>query len=106
MIQAIRKHSGAKIIWATTTPVQDDLHHAAHGKWKDFDRFNSDVIAYNRAAVEVCRELDVPVNDLYSLVMQAGLPAIQTADGVHFSSEGSLILGRAVAGKIREFIGK
>jgi lysophospholipase L1-like esterase len=87
--------------WASTTPVRDALHHAAHAPHRNFDRFNADVLAYNAAAAEICAGLAVPVNDLYSVAMDAGLEKIQMEDGIHFTPEGCAILGRAVAQFLR-----
>jgi lysophospholipase L1-like esterase len=98
---------GAVVAWATTTPVREELHHRAHARWNDFDRFEADVRAYNDAALEVCADLGVPVNDLHRVAAEAGLERIQTEDGVHYNPEGSAVLGRAVAGFLRrEFLGR
>jgi lysophospholipase L1-like esterase len=100
ILSAIGGRTRAKAIWATTTPVRDDAHNANHSRWNDFCRYNEYVQAYNAAAVEVCRELGVPVNDLYAVAMGAGLDRIQNPDGVHFTVEGSEVLGKAAAGAI------
>jgi lysophospholipase L1-like esterase len=97
LLQTARDAYGIRVAWATTTPVRDTLHHSVHAQYRDFDRYNADVLACNRAAREVCAELDVPLNDLYAVATGAGLDRIQTDDGVHFTAEGSAILGRAVA---------
>jgi lysophospholipase L1-like esterase len=97
LLQTARDEYGIRVAWATTTPVRDSLHQKEHAPKRDFDRYNADVLACNAAALEVCAELDVPVNDLYAVAMGAGLDRIQTEDGVHFTDEGSAILGRAVA---------
>ena len=41
------------------------------------------------------------LNDLYQVVVDHGLGEMLSVDGVHFSEEGSAILGRVVAGAIR-----
>jgi len=101
LLETIRYTFGAKVAWATTTPVRDALHYAAHSEWRDFTRYNEDVLACNTAAQTVCAELGVPVNDLYTVAMEAGLETIQTQDGVHYTPEGCAILGRAVSEFLR-----
>lgn len=87
-----------RIIWASTTPVDETLHHANKG----FDRFEADVQAYNARAEAHCRALGVEIDDLFDVVERAGKGAILREDGVHFSDEGSRILGGVVAGCIRK----
>lgn len=89
-----------RLIWATTTPVNEAWHHAN----KPFDRFEADVLAYNRVALEVCQQFAVPVNDLYCVIMEAGRDALLTLDGVHFGEAGKDLLGKAVAGAIRQYL--
>jgi isoamyl acetate esterase len=92
--------SGVKIVWATTTPVDEKLHHENKG----FDRFEADVVAYNTAAVAICRELGIDVDDLYAIVEKSGKADLLTEDGVHFVEEGSQVLGREVAAFIRSYL--
>jgi lysophospholipase L1-like esterase len=91
------KNSGATVIWATTTPVIGERHHAIKG----FDRWEPDVDTYNEVALAIARELEVPVDDLFSVVMQAGKAELLTSDGVHYTPEGSELLGKAVAEFVR-----
>ena len=87
----------ATVVWAATTPVNQQWHHEN----KDFDRFEAHVAAYNAAAGRVAAELGVEVNDLFSVVMQAGRDRHLRPDGVHFTEEGSELLGKAVADFVR-----
>ena len=89
------------VIWATTTPVDETLHHQNKG----FDRFEADVDAYNKAASAVAEDLGVGIDDLYAVVAGGDKASLLTADGVHFTAEGSLLLGRAVAADARERLG-
>jgi lysophospholipase L1-like esterase len=105
ILRLVRERAGAQVIWATTTPVQEAKHNAAHANWKDFQRYAADVAAYNEAARAVCGELGVPVNDLYAVATEAGLERVQAPDGVHFTAEGYALLGRAVAASCRAALG-
>jgi lysophospholipase L1-like esterase len=93
ILRCIKEESAADVVWATTTPVNEKRHHETKG----FDRFSADVLGYNRAAVEVCQELEVPVDNLFEVVMDAGANRLLGPDGVHFTEEGYRLLGRAVS---------
>jgi lysophospholipase L1-like esterase len=101
ILRHLREKTTARVIWATTTPVNEARAHAAHAKAADFDRYEADVVAYNEAAVGICRKLDVPVNDLFGVITRAGADRLLGADGVHFTPEGCALLGNAVAEAIR-----
>jgi lysophospholipase L1-like esterase len=89
-----------RLIWATTTPVNEQWHHEN----KAFDRFEADVRAYNDSARQVAEDFGVHVNDLYQVVMDAGRDHCLVADGVHFGQAGYALLGRAVADCIRALL--
>jgi len=89
-----------QLIWATTTPVNQVWHHAR----KAFDRSEADVLAYNDVAQQVVTAYDLPINDLYRVIMDAGRDARLTPDGVHFSPAGYALLGHAVADAIRAYL--
>lgn len=87
------KATGAKLIFATTTPVPDQ-------PMKVY-RSNTNVIRYNEAALRVMKEEGVVVNDLYTFVHpQMKELQIQPAN-VHFTPAGSEALGAEVVKAIR-----
>ena len=79
----------AAVIWATTTPVGDDVA----------IRKNADIDAYNGIAEELLSKRKVPVNDLHSVVKGNDTPL--WSDGVHFTEEGAELLARQVAQAVR-----
>jgi hypothetical protein len=81
--------TSAQLIWATTTPVGDEVA----------IRLNEDIDAYNRAVAEIIASRDVRVNDLNTLVRSHG-PSLWS-DGVHFTDAGAGLLADAVAAAIR-----
>ena len=89
--------TGARLVWASTTPVDEDLHHRNKG----FNRFTDDVAASHSVALDLATAEDVTVNDLHAVIESAGRTHLLREDGVHFSEEGSQLLGDAVA----EFVG-
>ena len=92
--------SGAKLMWATTTPVIEDRHRSA----KDFDRLNKDVDACNVVARRVMGESGVPMNDLHAAAAGCDLTSILSGDGVHFTEDGYRMLAGVVAERIREVL--
>ena len=97
ILTALTQQTRARIIWATTTPVNQEWHHQNKG----FDRFEEDVVAYNEGAVEEATRLGVAVNDLYAVVMDAGRDGLLVDDGVHFTPGGYKQLGERVAETVR-----
>lgn len=85
------KKTGAKIIYATTTPVPE-------GK-VDPPRNPADVPRYNAAAVRVMKRRHIPIDDLYTAILPH-LAAMQRPVNVHFTLEGYQFLARHVADSI------
>jgi len=90
-----------KLVWATSTPVIHERHHAV----KDFDRFEADVRAYNAAAAEIMAAGEIPVDDLYAAVAAAGPEQCLGPDGVHMTDAGNAVLAGAVADALRRQFG-
>ena len=100
ILRTIKQKTKTEVIWATTTPVNEQWHHETKG----FDRFEADVDAYNREATQIAQKLGVRINNLYEVVMKSGRDRLLTKDGVHFTEEGSVLLSRAVAEAVRSCI--
>lgn len=94
---ATMKKTGAKLIWASTTPVPDAKVSPP--------RKSVDVIAFNEAAARVMGKHGVPTDDLYSLALPR-LAEIQRPANVHFSDAGSRVLGEQVAAEILKALGR
>jgi acyl-CoA thioesterase-1 len=82
------QQTGAKLIWAATTPVPD-----AEVKPP---RRSADVIAYNAAAARIMTESAIPIDDLYELV-KPRLAELQLPANVHYTLPGYNVLGHQVA---------
>ncbi len=84
-IVARLKQTGAKVIFATTTPVPaGTVGRPEHAE-----------LPYNAAAVRVMRELGVAVNDLHAFV-KTRQAELQRPANVHFSDTGSARLAEVV----------
>jgi lysophospholipase L1-like esterase len=88
MVERLKK-TGAKLIFATTTPVPGGTGFRAKG----------DAVIYNRAAEKVMKQHGVPINDLYSFALPR-LKEIQRDSNVHFNPKGSEQLAEQVAKSI------
>ena len=95
----ILDRTDAKTIWATTTPVNEQWHHEN----KSFDRYEADVLTYNRVSVEVAQRLGVRINDLFDVITRAGRDTVLQKDGVHFTEAGYVLLGKAASEAIRAY---
>jgi lysophospholipase L1-like esterase len=97
IVKRLRSETGARLVFANTTPILDDRH-AKRGA--DFDRFEADVERYNAVAERVMKELDVPVDDLHWVVEENGTEKMLGGDGTHYGREGYERLAEAVADSV------
>lgn len=86
------KATGARLIWATTTPVRE-------GGMKDATE--SDLAARREVAAKVMAKHGVTFNDLHA-TMLPHLEAHQPPQDVHFKEPGYLLLGKQVAAAIQK----
>jgi len=84
------KKTGAKLIFATTTPVSADLHSYV----KDAE------LPYNEAARRVMKDTGIEVNDLWSFA-EPQIDALQIPGNPHFTDKGSAALAKKIAGVIQ-----
>ena len=94
----VLKTTGAELIFATSTPVCDEKQYLP-GPMPPAHK-NADIAAYNAAAVELMKQENIPVNDLFSL-MYADKEKYLSEDMIHPNEEGVKFLGQAVAQAIR-----
>lgn len=86
------KATGAKVIFATTTPIPDDLTKKKNPA--------TTVVERNQAAIEIMKKNNVPVDDLFTAITPK-LAEYQNVKDVHFKEpEGYDYLGKAVAESI------
>ena len=88
LVKRLRR-TGAKLIWASTTPVPQ----GAAG------RKNGDAARYNEIARKIMAENGVAINDLYAFALPK-LKEIQRPRNVHFTPDGSKALAEQVAAAI------
>jgi len=90
-VVALLKASGAKVIWATTTPIPPVV--------KPDTRKFAPLPPYNEVALKVMKEEGVAVDDLYNVILPDEAKYQHPFD-VHYTAEGSQILAESVAKSI------
>lgn len=85
---------GKRIVWALTTPVNNERHDRTH---PEFTRSDAEIRRYNTIARTVMGASGILVHDLYEVVTQGGADTLLSEDGVHFTPAGYTLLGEAVA---------
>ena len=94
LIETLKRGSpGAKLIWATTTPVRDRDH------LDRLDDRTDRVKVRNAIAARLIEAEEIPVDDLFALM--DGHPEYHAADGVHFNDRGVAAQADQVASRIR-----
>ena len=96
-IVARLKKTGAKLIFATTTPYPD----RPAGPLREAGQAEK----YNQAALRVMAKHNIPVNDLHAFALPR-LKQLQKPRNVHFKPEGSRALAQEVAKHILKALGK
>lgn len=88
--------TGARLVFATTTPVPARLEGGPR-------RRSADVVERNFIAARVMAARGVAVNDLYAVAVPR-LAELQRPANVHFTPEGSRVLAAPVAAAIRQHL--
>ncbi|MCC6797852.1 MAG: SGNH/GDSL hydrolase family protein [Candidatus Hydrogenedentes bacterium] len=96
IVQRLKK-TGAKLIFATTTPYPDKVEGPLREK--------GDAERYNAAALEVMKRHDIAIDDLYTFALPR-LTELQMPNNVHFTEKGSEVLAEKVAKHIQEALNK
>jgi len=91
------KKTGAKLVWASTTPVPPDT--------KDGPKAAEQIVEKNRIAAEVMAKAGVAVDDLFTFITPH-LAKVQNPKDVHFNNEGYELLGKQVAAAIEQALAK
>lgn len=86
------KATGAKLIWASTTPVPEGNLNPP--------RKSADVVVYNAIARRIMQENKIAVDDLYNFALPR-LAEIQRPANVHYTSQGYDRLAKQVAQSIQ-----
>lgn len=106
LVQQTRARTEARLILATTTPINE----AAHNAVKPVIRLEADVLRYNVILRDAAQRTNTGLNDLYGAMADAlareaakgeAGESLLTPDGVHFTEAGSRLLARAVAAAVR-----
>ncbi|MFX0100210.1 MAG: SGNH/GDSL hydrolase family protein [Candidatus Hodarchaeota archaeon] len=100
IVAHLKEKTKAKLIWATTTPVMYERHHARKG----FDRFEEDVEQYNEVATSIMQENNIPINDLNKVIKDDIVHKCLRPDGVHMKKRGNKLLANAVVEFLKSYL--
>jgi lysophospholipase L1-like esterase len=89
LVERMRK-TGAKLIWASTTPIPDD---------PSKKQTAASIVQRNRAAAAVVGTHHIDIDDLFTAVTPH-LDRLQNPNDVHFNAAGYEFLGKRVADSI------
>ena len=98
IFRRIRENTETAITWAHTTPI----FHERRDKLNTYGRLETDVVEYNAVAAEVAGRYGARVVDLHRLTHENGKERYMARNGLHFTPEGYVMLGKAVAQAIRQ----
>ncbi|MEI8063220.1 MAG: SGNH/GDSL hydrolase family protein [Verrucomicrobiota bacterium] len=90
-IVKILQTTGARLIWASSTPLRDDGKLVCKPE---------EVAPYNAVAARVMAAYGIAINDLYACALPE-LDRLISSDGCHFTDDGYRHLGRQVAAVIQ-----
>jgi hypothetical protein len=90
------KETGAKLVWATTTPIPDD---------PSKKRSAASIVERNEAAAELMKKHGVATDDLFT-AMTPNVATMQIPNDVHFNPKGCDFLGETVAKAIEDQLPK
>jgi len=101
---SLRRHAkNAVIIFALTTPV-DEAKQKTSKTYGRLVRRNTDVAIYNAKATDIASKYGIKIDDLNTVLKQAGGGILLLPDGIHPDSEGAKLLGHHVADTIERAI--
>lgn len=99
------RETGAKLIWATTTPVCPGPEKAMLERWKkEVVVTPEQQTAYRRAALAVMKKHGVEINDLHSFILPDIEKYSPAPDNVHFTGSGCGALASKVVATLEAAI--
>ena len=91
--------TGARVIWATITPVHPDApFHTDRVAWR-----NAEIDQYNKAALDLMQGRGVPIDDLHAIVA-SDPDKYLCEDQLHLSEAGKAKCAEAVADAVRRVL--
>jgi hypothetical protein len=88
------KQTGARLMWASTTPIPDD---------PSKNHVPTSIVERNAAAAEIMQKHGVAINDLFTAV-SPHVAQMQVPQDVHFKQEGYAFLGLQVTSAIERLL--
>ncbi len=99
------KQTGAKLIWATTTPACPEAEVTMLNQFKTEVIISAELEKeYLDAAARVMKKHDIEINDLHAVVKPKRDELLTAPDNVHYTAKGYEMLGKQVAEMILKAI--
>lgn len=99
------KKTGAKLVWATTTPWCPETYQYVKQRYHRELQFSAeDEKAWRNAALAVMKKHDVEVNDLHALLLPNLRDYLNKPDDIHFNAKGNEVMARQIAALIEKFL--
>ncbi len=96
LIVATKKFSN-EIIFLTCPPVVEDI--AKNVSHKGKSRTNEQVLKYNDCLIEICKQYNIPVVDIYTtFITQNNINELFVSDGLHPNSKGHELIFEELKG--------
>jgi lysophospholipase L1-like esterase len=95
LVESMKK-TGAKLVWATTTPIPED---------SSKNQRADSIVERNAAALSVMQKHGVAIDDLFGAVTPH-VSKLQNPNDVHFNAEGYEFLGKQVASVLQAQLSK
>ena len=102
IIEIVKSH-GVSPVFLTTTPVNDEIHHAYLERNNGIERFNADVVEYNKIAVGIMEKYNVPIINLYDFTLPLGEKAY--CDHVHYTVDVRKLQAEFIAKELKRIMG-
>ena len=96
IIKILKTKTSAKLVFVTTTYVPEN----------EEGRFKKDALRYNKAAKEVMKKNDIPINDIYAKSIAIHKKFGLGSDDVHYTSEGYEELSKLIVSFIENKVEK
>ena len=96
IIKILKTKTKAKLVFVTTTYVPEN----------EEGRFKKDALRYNKAAKEVMKKNDIPINDIYAKSIAIHKKFGLGSDDVHYTSEGYEELSKLIVSFIENKVEK
>jgi len=97
--------TGAKLIWATTTPWCPEGYEYIEKRFKQkYNYAGEEELKWKKAAMEVMSRHNVAINDLYALLHPKLIECLNKPTDIHFNGKGSAAMAEQISKVVGEHL--